>query len=629
MDTTRFANPMPLKRRIEVRLIAVLVAVMGFVNVASVIAAHTAERSRIVHALFGMQVVHGSRILTVVAGFYLIVLARGLWRHKRVAWTLSFATLGVSLGLHLVKGLDYEESLVILSLMLGLVLLRPFFHAESDPPSVWYGVATVIAAVLFTAVYGTYGFWFFRNRFVGIHTPVQALEATLALFFQYGDVRVSPVHAMYSKHLTWQMIRAWWFINSIYAVSIGALSYGLAMLLRPLLVRTRPTNADREAVRGLLMRHGRTTVAHFALLPDKEFCFNADRSGVIAYKVVAGVALALGDPIAPAATVSGLVLQFCNLCGRNDWVPAFYQVTPDNLPLYHAAGLHTLKIGEDAIVDLESFSMEGSRMKKVRNAVAAIERRGVRAIRYDLSKDSLNLLPHLQDVSDLWLGEQKGSEKTFSLGYWDPAVAAQNPMMVALDAQDRVLAFETLVPMYTAGGWATDLMRRRPDAPNGVMEYLVAREALALKEEGCRAYGLGLSPLSSELRGEDSGGAEGDHDDTGTKPEPRGPLDAAVNVLYHHFNHFYRFTGLHAFKEKFNPEWEPRFLAYPGGAHLPRVVLAVVRANSSQSLFQFLWKKRDTRPEALPSPAVRGAHGPGLDDSRPTFSGGIAPRSKV
>ncbi|HEY3414236.1 MAG TPA: phosphatidylglycerol lysyltransferase domain-containing protein [Armatimonadota bacterium] len=598
MDTAIFASQMPLKRRLEVRLIAVLVALMGFVNVASVIAAHTAERSRIVHAIFGMEVVHGSRILTVVAGFYLIMLARGLWRHKRVAWTLSFATLGVSFGLHLIKGLDYEESLVILSLMLGLVLLRPFFHAESDPPSVWYGVATVIAAVLFTAVYGTYGFWFFRTRFVGIHTPVQALQATLALFFQYGDVKVHPIHAMYSRHLTWQMIRAWWFINSIYAVSVGSLSYGLMMLLRPLLVRGKPSVADREVVRGLLIRHGRTTIAHFALLPDKAYCFNADRSGVIAYKVVAGVALALGDPIAPPEAVPALVLQFCNLCARNDWLPAFYQVVPDYLPAYHAADLRTLKIGEDAVVRLDSFSLEGSRMKKVRNAVAAIERRGVRAVRYDLARDPLNLLPHIQEVSDLWLGEQKGSEKTFSLGYWDPSVAAQQPMMVALDDQNRVLAFETLVPMYRADGWATDLMRRRPDAPNGVMEYLFAREALALKEEGWKAYGLGLSPLSTGLQVPDSECPENETEGLAPKPESRAPLDAAINVLYHHFNHFYRFTGLHAFKEKFGPEWEPRYLAYPGGQHLPRVVLAIVRANSSQSLFQFLWKKRATRPDA-------------------------------
>lgn len=601
MDTTRFASQMPLKRRFEVRLIAILVAVMGFVNVASVIAAHTAERSRIVHALFGMKVVHGSRILTVVAGFYLIMLARGLWRHKRVAWSLSFATLGVSFGLHLVKGLDYEESLVILSLMLGLVLLRPFFHAESDPPSVWYGIATVIAALLFTAVYGTYGFWFFRNRFVGIHTPVEALRATLALFFQYGDVRISPVHAMYSRHLTWQMIRAWWFINSIYAVSIGSLSYSLVMLLRPLLVRARPSPSERESVRGLLALHGHTTIAHFALLPDKEYCFNADRTGVIAYKVVGGVALALGDPIAPNEEVPGLVLQFCNLCARNDWLPAFYQVLPDYTEAYHAAGLRTLQIGEDAIVRLESFSLDGSGMKKVRNAVAAIERRGVRALRYDLAKDPLHLLPHLQDVSDMWLGEQKGSEKTFSLGYWDPAVAAQYPMMVALDADDHVLAFETLVPMYKANGWSTDLMRRRPDAPNGVMEYLVAKEALALKSEGCQAYGLGLSPLSTELRDQGSECTEG----ASAKTEVKAPLDAAVNVLYHHFNHFYRFTGLHAFKEKFNPDWEPRYLAYPGGANLPKVVLAVVRANSSQSLFQFLWKKREIRPEPPRIPEVK------------------------
>lgn len=608
---------MPLKRRLEVRLIALLVAAMGIVNVLSVIAVHTGERSRIVHAVFGMQVVRGSRILTVVAGFYLLVLARGLWRHKRVAWTLSFVTLAISLALHLVKGLDYEESLVILSLMLGLVLLRPFFHAESDPPSVWAGLATVAAALLFTAVYGTYGFWFFSDRFVGINTPWDALRATLALFVQYGDTHVQPVNAMYSRHLSWQMFRAWWFINSIYAVSIGSLSYGLAMLLRPLLVRGSQQPADRQAVRGLLIQYARTTIAHFCLLPDKTFFFNEDRTGVIAYKLVGNVALALGDPIAPPEAVPQLISDYFALCERNDWFPAFYQILPDYLFAYARAGLRTLKIGEDAIINLETFSLEGSRMKKVRNAVTAMERRGVRAIRYDLSTDPLRLLPQLQEVSDLWLGDHKGSEKTFSLGYWDPLLVGQHPMMVALDSTNRVLAFETLVPMYAAEGWATDLMRRRPDAPNGVMEYLFAREALTLKAEGWKVYGMGLSPLSSEA----VGGADGaepstdgpDCGDPATSglPEPAsGSLDAAVNVLYHHFNHFYHFTGLHAFKDKFDPDWEARFLAYPNAAVLPRVVLSIVRANSSQSLFHFLWKKREKAPNCVRLPDSQDASEP-------------------
>lgn len=621
MVNARYIGLMPLKRRMEVRFIALLVAAMGVVNVLSVIAAHTGERSRIVHAVFGMQVVHGSRILTVVAGFYLLVLARGLWRHKRMAWTLSFVTLGISLALHLVKGLDYEEALIILSLMLGLVLLRPFFHAESDPPSVWTGLAAVAAALLFTAVYGTYGFWFFSNRFVGIDTPWDALRATLSLFVQYGDARVQPVHAMYSRHLSWQMFRAWWFINSIYAVSVGSVSYGLAMLLRPLLPRGSQTPSDRETVRGLLIQHAKTTIAHFCLLPDKTFFFNEDRSGVIAYKLVGNVALALGDPIAPPGVVPQIISDFCSLCERNDWLPAFYQILPDHLRAYSSAGLRILKIGEDALINLEAFSLEGSHMKKVRNAVTSMERRGVRAIRYDLASDPLHLLPQLQEVSDLWLGEHKGSEKTFSLGYWDPVLAAQNPMMVALDLANRVLAFETLVPMYAADGWATDLMRRRPDSPNGVMEYIFAREALMLKAEGWKVYGMGLSPLSSEAvssaldaKGENGSVADCAQAATAHEPAP-GSLDTAVNVLYHHFNHFYHFTGLHSFKDKFAPAWEPRFLAYPSAAALPKVVLSIVRANSSQTLFRFLWKTREKVPPCVPlpeSPDQPPAHNGGL-----------------
>jgi lysylphosphatidylglycerol synthetase-like protein (DUF2156 family) len=135
------------------------------------------------------------------------------------------------------------------------------------------------------------------------------------------------------------------------------------------------------------------------------------------------------------------------------------------------------------------------------------------------------------------------------------------------------------------------------------MEYIFAREALTLKAEGWKVYGMGLSPLSSETAEESweidaampvpTPGAQPALDAAETVP---GTLDVAVNMLYHHFNHFYHFTGLHAFKDKFDPTWEPRYLAFPSAGALPRVVLSVVRANSSQSLFQFLWKKREKKP---------------------------------
>lgn len=563
------------RARFWIELVAVLVVAMGAVNVLSALLAHGPHRIQLLHSMLPLQVTRGSRTLTVVAGFLLMLLGKGLWRRKQRAWEFAVLLLSLSLVLHLFKGLDYEESLGILALILGLVHLRPYYTAKSDPPSARQGLIVLAGALGFTALYGVIGFRLLRHQFTGITDLHEAFAATVVYFFEFGNRHVHPL-----TH------RAQWFLDSIYTVAVLSLGYAVLMITRPAVLRDRPEPGEREEVERLLGEHARTGLAHFALLPDKSYFFNEPRTGVVAYKLVGNIALALGDPIAPREETPALIGAFCDFCAENDWHPAFYQVVPDFLIAYQRQGLDVLKIGEDANIFLPEFKLSGNKMAGIRHSINAAERAGIRAERYHLGRDERDLYDQLKEVSDLWLAEHKGSEKTFSLGYFDRDWISRCPMMVALDEADRVVAFETLIPMYRANGMAGDLMRRRPDAPKGTMDLIIARQAMKLREEGYDWYGQGLSPLST-----------GEVKEAGRSPI----LDRAVRLFYNYFNFFYGFKGLHRFKDKYRPVWESRYLVYPGPALLLKTVAAIIRADSSEGLLAFLVRRRaDQQPVRQP-----------------------------
>ena len=548
-----------------IRLVAVLTALMGIGNILSAWFARGPGRLEILSSVLPLQVVHGSRTLAAVAGVFLVLTAKGLWRRKRRSWEFSIIILAASVVLHMAKGLDYEESLFSIILILLLIMLQPFFQVRSDPPSVGQGIRVTLGALLATILYGAVGFHLFDAQFSGRQTVQNDVRATLAVFFEFADIKVRPLTS-----------RAKWFEESLYGVALLTLSYGFVCLTRPLVPRNKENTGARAEADAIVQRWGRTDIATFCLLDDKQYYFGKGREGFVAYKVIGNCAIALGDPIAAAEEVPGMIAGFVDYCQKNDWYPAFYQAMPDYLEVYHAAGLKSVKVGEDAIIDLETFNITGNQGAGFRHTINSLEKRqGVRAVRYDLSRDERGIVDELEEVSTEWLAMHHGAEKTFSLGYWEPERIARHPMIVALDESDRVLAFETLVPMYQSNGWAGDLMRRRPDSPRGVMDYLVIKQALLLRQEGYKVYGQGLSPLSTNEVEED---------------EDQGIIDRAVNLLYEHFNTFYGFKGLHDWKAKFHPRWESRYLVYPSTPMLPRIALAIIQADSTGGLLSFLRK---------------------------------------
>jgi phosphatidylglycerol lysyltransferase len=536
------------------RLVALLTALMGIINVLSAVTRSLPERMSWLAQLSPLEVRHGGRFAAAVAGFALLLLAQGLWRRKRAAWVLAEIVLVVSAASHLVKGLDYEEAVFALALAGWLAFLRPHFHARSDPPSLRQGFIALAAAALFTFFYGTAGFYLLNREFKTHFLLLDALRQTAAMFFQFNNPGLEPVTGL-----------GRYFAGSIYGISLVAFGYAALQMIRPVLLRHPTTAAERDAARAVIERYGKTSLAAFALLPDKNYFFTPGGS-LIQYVVQGRVALTLGDPIGPAEDAAAAIRAFQDLCDRSDWQPAFYQVLPESLSLYQAAGFQALPIGQEGIVRLDSFTLEGRENKGLRSAYNKWLRNGCQA-KVCHPPHPPETLADLREISDAWLALVHGSEKHFSLGWFDEEYLNRCPIMIVTNAEEQRLAFANLLPEYQRNESTLDLMRYRPNLENGLMDFLFVSLLTWARSQGLATFNLGLSSLY------------------GVGDDPNDPAVArALHYIYEHVSRFYNFKGLHAFKEKFHPVWEPRYLIYPDTASLPLVTLAMIRADSGDDL---------------------------------------------
>ena len=355
---------------VSVRIIALLTAAMGVVNVLSAVTPSMKARLRLLESVLPLQVTQGGHLTSALAGFALLLLATSLWRRKRVAWFLTVGVLAISIVTHIIKGLDYEEAILAIILLIALIIFRSHFHARSDTPSVRQGIMTLLAAVAFTLTYGVVGFYLLDNHFRVTFGLWVALRQTVVLSTQFYDPGLQTI--------TTSTRFGRYFVDSIYTVSVVTAGYALLMLIRPVLMRHRAAPAERARAWEIVQAYGHTSLARFTLLDDKLFYFSPGGS-VISYVVEGRTALALGDPIGPDRDLPYCIDGFKYFCSLNDWIPVFYQCLPDHLDIYKKLGFNAIQIGQEGIVDLCGFSLEGGKMRGIRSSVNKMKRLGYKA----------------------------------------------------------------------------------------------------------------------------------------------------------------------------------------------------------------------------------------------------------
>ncbi|MEO7271863.1 MAG: bifunctional lysylphosphatidylglycerol flippase/synthetase MprF [Vicinamibacterales bacterium] len=475
-----------------------------------------------------LGVIEVSHFAGSLVGVVLLLVSQGLARRLDAAYYLATGAIGVGIATTILKGLDYEEAVFLTCVLVFLLRFHAAFHRRAA---------------------------FFETRFsaVWVATVLGTLGASVWLgFFAFK-------HVNYSGELWWEFAlrgEASRFLRASVGAAGVILLFGVARLVRPAPHDVlEPSPDDLRHAAEIIARQPRTS-AQLVFLRDKGVIFNEDRTGFVMYGVQGRTWVALGDPIGPDEAVTGLIRQFLERCNDFDGVPVFYEVSTAHLHRYADFGLTFAKVGEEARVDLTAFRLDGPRGARYRQSIRRLEKDGGQ-FEIVAAADVAPLIPALRAVSDDWLKTRAGTEKGFSLGFFDDEYMARFPMAI-VRFQGRIVAFANVWLGADGGELSVDLMRFDTHAPKGVMEALFANLLRWAKAQGYRWFVLGMAPLS------------------GIEQSPAASLWNRLGAfLYRHGESMYHFQGLRAYKEKFDPVWEPHYLAYPGGMKLPRILADV------------------------------------------------------
>jgi len=538
-----------LERRQRPIVVAWAMATMGIVNVlAAFIIPHSKGLAQLESWLL-LEGSHAPRHLLLASGCALLVLAPGLARGQRVAWWGAVVALLVSFGVHLQAGFSGAEPVLAGLSVVLLFAWRKQFPAPSDPPSIRRGERAIGILLAGLLLYGMVGFYLLRTQFGQAYDPLTAFKDIWARFAFLGSERIGPS----SK-------RAEWFLTSIPLLGWGGLVYCLTIFLRGV-AGPRALPAEREIAKAILTLHGRSATAFMTLWRENSLFFGPRRECYVAYKVSSRVAIVLGDPVGPEHHWPGTIDAFALFARQKGWDHVFYSATSAALPYYKTKGYQVLQIGEESVVDLESLAYKGKAWQDIRSAINRAAREGVKFEMYEGGTIPEAIRGQLVSIGQDWVAQQKLPQMNFTLGTIedidDPAVN----VAVATDGTGNVHAFIDWHPMYAAHGWVMDLMKRRQQSMAGVMEFLIGMSLLAFKERGYKIASLSVAPMATLDRGEET-----------------SLLQKVVGRVYEHFDSYYGFKSLFAFKDKFQPQWEGVYLAYNDPFRLPAVSLALLKA---------------------------------------------------
>ncbi len=447
-----------------------------------------------------------------------MVAARGLGQRLDGAWWVSTVSAVAALMLSLLKAIAVVEAAFLAFFIIGLVANRRRFRRPASllNQALTAGWLTAIAVI--------------------------CIGAVVILFFVYRDVE-------YSNELWWQFEFAGEAPRSLRAVlGITIVSSAIAAfsLLRPAAERLEPVSEDAvDRAVAIAVKSGLAD-ANLVRMRDKSIMFSEKGDAFVMYGKQGRSWIALFDPVGARHSASELVWRFVEAARAAGCRAVFYQISPALLASCADAGLRAFKLGELAVVHLQGFELKGGKWANLRQTAsravrdglefAVIEPEGIPAV-----------MDELADVSDSWLADHNAKEKGFSLGAFDPDYVAAQPVCV-LKKDGRIVAFANLLLTQSKEEGSIDLMRFSPDAPKGSMDFLFVQILEYLRNAGFQRFNLGMAPLS------------------GMSKRDAAPVwDRVGGTVFDHGERFYNFKGLRAFKSKFHPEWQPRYLAVSGG----------------------------------------------------------------
>jgi len=515
---------------------------LGVVNLVSALTPNVAWRGHLLLQLLPIREIPVFHTLAVPASLALLVTALYLKRRRRRALHVALALLVVLGVLNVLKGLDVEEALLS---WLGAALLwwgRDAFvvrpgKLRTRSLALLAGVTSACVALAAELVWIAAG---------GAATPDTVAKQTLDLF-TWTDGTVAFQDEMGSVPILIGIVTA------LVIVAAGAI------LFRPLALSGElPDESQRAEALELVRTFGSDTLAFFKLRRDLQYLFTDDGHAFLGYRVRNDVLVVAGDPVGEPDSVRKLVAETIALAESRGLVVAVLGASEELVEVWRQARLRALYIGDEAIVETASFSLEGRAIRKVRQAVARVEREGFTAETHRLYALDETTLAELERVSAAWRDGAPERGFAMALDAIGGGEQEDSAIVLARDGDGRVRAFIHFVPSYGRAAMSLSFMRREHGLPNGVTEFLVVRSVELLRDQGVAELSLNFAAFGRFLE------------------RPGGRIERMLGRVVSLGNHYFQIESLYRFNAKFAPRWEPRYLVFERLGALPRVGLAAM-----------------------------------------------------
>jgi lysyl-tRNA synthetase class 2 len=498
-------------------LLAWFATAAGLISIISALTPEMADRVELIRGVVPSVVPDAARTLALALGLGLVWLSRGLARRKRRAWWLAVAVVFASAIAHLVKGLDFEESVTHIVLLIALLRSRREFVAPGDPatirPLAQVGVALTICS-------------------------------PIALVYAYDNDAFSER------------------IEEALLILIGALAVRAFWLwFRPL--RAEPEDAgDRARATELVKARGADSLSYFALRRDKNYFFSPSGRTFLAYRVIADTALVAGDPIGEPTERHEVMAEFRRVAHSKGWRVAIAGASNEALADYADLGFKSIYLGNEAVIRPGEFSLDGRPIRKVRQSVSRLQKSGYTVRVLSASDCNPALRQELHAVSEEWRGNWP--ERGFTMAMDALFRYPDTVLAVAVAPDGTVGGFLHLVPSPASEGYSLASMRRRRDTPNGLMEYLITETVAWGRRHGVTEISLNFAVFADFMR-PDEGAA------LGTRVLRWGLLKG---------DRLFQLERLHSFNRKFFPHWRRRYFCFERWGDLPLAGLAYLHAES-------------------------------------------------
>ena len=537
------------------QIVSAVAALVGLLTLVAALWSSERDRVRPITDALGIPATAAAAAVSAVAGLLLMRLAAGLRKRKRRAWAASVCVAVVLVVAHILKGHKIAESIIAFILLILLVTARSQFRAKADPASRWLALRAFVQLMFVALVYGMAMLYLYPHRVVG-HPSFWARlqEVAYALVGANGPVVVVGERFSDIFHGT---LLGFGLLTVVVVAMLG---------LRPSEPIARLSAADETRLRDLLAKQGgRDSLGYFALRRDKSVVWSPTGKAAITYRVVQGVALASGDPIGDPEAWPGAMCAYQKLVDEYGWTSAVIGCSELGAIVFkRECDLAALALGDEAIVEVEEFTLEGRSMRGVRQACTRVARAGyeveVRRAK-DIDRSEFAQLLH---VAAAWRGAE--IERGFSMALSRLGDDADGECVIATACKDGVLRGMLHFVPWGCQGLSLDLMRRDRSADNGLNELMIAKVIKACPSLGVNRVSLNFAVFRDAIeRGEKIGA---------------GPILRAWRAVLMFASRWWQIESLYRFNVKFRPDWEPRFLSYPSTRDLPRIAVAALEAEA-------------------------------------------------